>query len=288
MIWGGPGTSTHPFGGKVGFASRAAGEDIAVSYERFGTGEPLLVLLPSSAGPRGTTELLRRFGDYRDVVCVHPGQTARSEAVSAAHLLASLADEVVDLIDALELGPVDLVCHSTGCGIGQSLASRYQARVRRLILVAPWTHADPHLHGMQTLRIAAARTFDPEQYSRFNAALLFPPEYRRAHEAGFAQMARAAVDAPQDADAIACRLQAILAFDARVVWRDIASPTLVVTARDDQLMPSWQARETAAGIPGAELVELDGGGHMLLETRFDTLADLISGFLLRAGPSGAA
>jgi pimeloyl-ACP methyl ester carboxylesterase/DNA-binding CsgD family transcriptional regulator len=42
-------------------------------------------------------------------------------------------------------------------------------------------------------------------------------------------------------------------------------PTLVLHARDDQVIPVSEGRRLASGIPGAEFVELDSRNHILLE-----------------------
>ena len=154
-----------------------------------------------------------------------------------------------------------------------ALAATHGRRVASLALVNPWTYGDAHLCTMQRLRVAAARALGPADYSRFNSALLFPPEYRRRHEVGFAELAAGA--RPQDADAIERRLEAILAFDARPLLTHISAPTVVVSARDDQLMPGWFATEAAAALPVAALAELDGGGHMLPETRTTELLEIV-------------
>ena len=187
------------------------------------------------------------------------------------------AAELAELFDALGIDRAHLFCHSTGCGIGLSLSAACPDRVAGLVLVNPWSHGDAHLTAMQRLRVAAARALDPYCYAGFNASLLFPPDYRRAHAKAFEKLARNA--APQDADRIEDRLEAILAFDARPLAPGLTCPTLVTTAADDQLMPSWFGAELAALIPGAAHCALDGGGHMLPETRGDALANAVTDFL---------
>ena len=46
---------------------------------------------------------------------------------------------------------------------------------------------------------------------------------------------------------------------------NIRTPTLVLHARRDEVQPIDEGRLLAAGIPGAEFVELDSGNHILLE-----------------------
>jgi pimeloyl-ACP methyl ester carboxylesterase/DNA-binding CsgD family transcriptional regulator len=45
----------------------------------------------------------------------------------------------------------------------------------------------------------------------------------------------------------------------------VRAPTLVLHARDDEITPISEGRLVAAGIPGAEFVELDSRNHILLE-----------------------
>jgi len=187
------------------------------------------------------------------------------------------AGEVSDLLAALGISKAHLVCHSTGCGIGLAFAAAYPDRVERLVLTTPWQFADAHLTTMQNLRVAAARALNPQDYARFNASLLFPPDYRREHAAGFAGQAASA--GPQDADQIAGRLRAILGFDTRPLTPSIQTPSLVVSADDDQLMPCWFGRDIAASLPNACYEELRGGGHMLPETQTAKLLALVADFL---------
>ena len=250
-----------------------------IHYTQQGSGDPVVTLLPQSSGPVGVQPFLDRLAARFTVIRYDQRGTGQSAPTCEpeAMTMAARADEVVGLLDALEIGRTHLCCHSTGCGIGLTVASAYPDRVAGLALVNPWTHADPHLTVMQELRIAAARALDPTRYAWFNASLLFPPDYRRTHQAGFERMAQDA--APQDAAQIAERLNAILAFDARPLAPALACPTLVVTAADDPLMPAWFGRALAQSILAASLVELPGGGHMLPETRGAAVAAAVMDFL---------
>lgn len=60
-------------------------------------------------------------------------------------------------------------------------------------------------------------------------------------------------------------LQARAEVDVTDLLGAVRAPTLVIHARDDQVCPLSEGRLLAAGIPGAEFVELDSGNHVLLE-----------------------
>jgi len=254
-----------------------------IHYVRSGDGPPLVLLLPQSAGPVGVAPFVDGLAERFAVLRYDQRGTGQSppptnpDAVS----MSDRAGEVAGLLDALGISRADFFCHSTGCGIGLAFAAEHGDRVGRIVLASPWAYGDGHLTTMQNLRIAAARALAPSDYARFNASLLFPPTYRRLNQAGFDRIAAEA--APQDAAQIARRLNAILAFDSRPLTPKIDRPTLTMTAEDDQLMPTWFGRDIAKAMPNGRYIELQGGGHMLPETRTAEMLDLVTEFLRAPG-----
>ncbi len=252
----------------------------AIHYTRVGSGKPIIMLLPQSGGPVGTKPFVDRLAekfsiiryDQRGIGKSPPPENENGMSIDAR------TDEVTGLLDVIGIERTYLCCHSTGCGIGLAYASAKPEQVDALILINPWHWADSHLVTMQQLRIAVAKTLDPYQYSKFNASLLFPPEYRRTHQIEFEEMAESAKLAPHDAIQIEKRLNAILEYDTRPVTKKIRCPTLIVTAQDDQLMPAWFGQDLAADMNNAELVVLERGGHMLPETRHSELVSEIVKF----------
>lgn len=254
-------------------------QGVSLHYELTGTGDPLLVLMGQSTGPDGRGALIGALARSYTVITHDQRGTGRSRKVPEGFPIETLAADAIGLLDHLGIAKVHLLCHSTGCGMGQVIAANHPGRVDKLVLAAPWAYADDHLAAVQALRKAAAAALAPEFYARFNALLLFPPEFRRAHAAGFARVAAQAKDHPHDAAAIAARLDAILAFDARPLWPEIKRPTLVIVSRDDQIMPAWFGIDAARAISGARLVEFDGGGHMFPESRAEAFLEAVNAFL---------
>lgn len=59
--------------------------------------------------------------------------------------------------------------------------------------------------------------------------------------------------------------EARAAVDISALLAEVRTPTLVLHAREDAVVPIEEGRFLAAGIPGAEFVELDSRNHVLLE-----------------------
>ncbi len=250
-----------------------------IHYSERGDGAPLIMLLPQSGGPVGVEPFLDALSQSYRVITYDQLGTGLSGPVTTSDgmSMAGRSSEVIGLLDVLKIDRAHLCSHSTGCGIGIATAASANSYVDKLVLINPWSHGDCHLTTMQRLRVAAARALDPYRYAWFNASLLFPPEHRREHAVAFERLALEA--APQDADQIEARLEAILAFDARSLAPRLSCPSLVATSADDQLMPAWFGIELSSLIPDARHLAMDVGGHMLPETCGPELAVAISSFL---------
>lgn len=66
-------------------------------------------------------------------------------------------------------------------------------------------------------------------------------------------------------DIAACLLEARGAVDVTELLGEVRTPTLVLHSRDDYITPIIEGHILAAGIPGAQFVELDSKNHVLLE-----------------------
>lgn len=251
-------------------------DDVQIEYQISGDGPPLLLLLPQSSGPVGVEPMVELLAERYQVLRYCQRGTGRSSPSGGQRSMQAQADDAVSLLDALSISNAILFCHSTGCGIGLAMIDSAAQRFTGLVLVNPWTYADPHLEQMQQLRITLSRALEPIAYAQFNSALLFPPEYRREHCAGFEQVVARAQQQPHDPMVIEQRLQAILAFDARPILDNVGCPTLILSSADDQLMPAWFAEDAAARVFGSRLVIFPGGGHMLPETRGTEVADAVA------------
>ena len=70
-------------------------------------------------------------------------------------------------------------------------------------------------------------------------------------------------------------------LDIRSQLPKITQPTLIIHGEQDKIVPLERAKELAAAIPNAELLVLEGAGHVPTLTRPGQVADAIASFLRR-------
>lgn len=227
--------------------------DLSVHYIEQGAGDPVVLVHGNWAiGAWWLPTLARLPQGLRGIAPDLRGR-GRTEGPDSDYAIASLAADMLALLDALELGRAHLVGHSLGAAVAMQLALDHPARVASLAVLAP-----PWVEGM------------PEAF--------YNPERQRmlaADPAMFAMALRAiAPTAPDDdawrrlvAEGHRQRLAATLgAQDALRDWRPgdalgaIPCPKLAIGGEHDPLIPPPVA-ERAAQALGARLVIVAGAGH---------------------------
>jgi pimeloyl-ACP methyl ester carboxylesterase len=171
----------------------------------------------------------------------------------------SFADDLRAVLDALRVDGLIVGGISMGAGVALNFALRHPARVHALILSRPaWLDVPcpPNLEIFRTLsqwlkeegpqRTKERLLADPEfcriqAVSRDNAASILRQLERPRLEATIATLASLPADAP---------------CPAPEGWRGVGVPALVLVNGLDALHPVEYGRRLAAGIPGAQLVEI--------------------------------
>ncbi len=159
---------------------------------------------------------------------------------------------VVGLLDALEVERAVLVGHSMGGGISQMMALDHPDRVAGLVLVGTGARlrvAPTILEGLLN---------EPEQAIELITGWAWAPG---APEPLVDLGRQAMLDIPPQvihADFLACDR-----FDVMGRLKEIIAPTLVVSGTEDRLTPPKYGRYLQEHIPQAQLVLVEGGGHMV-------------------------
>jgi pimeloyl-ACP methyl ester carboxylesterase len=288
---------------------RARMGDLDIAYETFGdAGDPPLLLVMGlatqmigwpdefCAGLADRGHFVVRF-DNRDIgLSTHLDAAGPTDILavlggdvsSVPYGLADLADDTVGLLDALGLDDAHLVGASMGGMIAQLVALRHPARVRSLTSIMSTT-GDPGVGAPSEAALALLLT--PAAGDREGAVQRVVDTYRVIGSPGFEfdesavrDRAGLSFDRAYDPAGVARQLGAILTTPDRT--RDLKAvsvPTLVIHGSEDALVNMSGGRATAAAVPGAELLVVDGMGHDLPRAVWPEITDRICALIDRAG-----
>ncbi|HEV7370423.1 alpha/beta fold hydrolase [Arenibaculum sp.] len=233
----------------------------SLAYAVTGSGPPLLLVAGLSGAAAFWDPLVPALAErFRVVLHDHRG-TGRSSRCRIDYGVGQMAADLLALMDHLDIGRADLVGHSTGGAIGQTLAIDHPDRIGRLVLSATWPRACAYFRRMFEARKELLQLGGMASYRRHGTLFLYPPDWIAANDHALAEADRAAPIHPLDAEITARRIDAILRFDRFDDLGRIAAPTLVAVARDDAVTPPHHSYALAERIPGATLKVEPHGGH---------------------------
>jgi pimeloyl-ACP methyl ester carboxylesterase len=288
--------------------ARAAAGAIEIAYETFGdpADPPVLLVMGLATQMLGWPDefceglaerghFVVRF-DNRDIglsTHLHDAPSpdvmaaAAGDTSSASYTLSDMAGDTVGLLDALEIQSAHVVGASMGGMIAQTVAIEHPQHVRSLTSIMSTT-GDTSVGGatdeaLAVLLAPPARTRE-EAIERSVATfrVIGSPGYA-FDEAAVRERAGLSYDRAYDPAGVGRQLLAILASGSRKEQlAEIRVPTLVIHGADDPLIRATGGRATAAAIPDAELVVLEGMGHDLPRGLWPELTGRIAALVERA------
>ncbi|MEO8184498.1 MAG: alpha/beta hydrolase [Deltaproteobacteria bacterium] len=109
---------------------------IKLWHEVYGDGPPVIVLSGGLTTIPETMPLIAPLAKQRKVVAVELQGHGRSPDTDRPITLDTTADDVAAIIDALKLGPTDLIGHSFGGAAALRASIRHPEKVRRLVVIS--------------------------------------------------------------------------------------------------------------------------------------------------------
>jgi pimeloyl-ACP methyl ester carboxylesterase len=269
--------------GAVEYAERGAGEPLLAIHAVFGGCDQALLSV-DDLFPGRRVIAPSRFGYLGSAL--PPGATPAGQA-----------DAYAALLDALGIARADVAAFSAGAVSGLQFALRHPGRVKHLVVISGYWPGGPTAKAApQANRLLVRSEFPMWALRTFARPLL-------ARLFGVPKgLPLTAADARTLAGLIGSMFPVVpraegVIFDFFVSFPDvnrydleaITVPVLIVHAADDPVASCHAAQQAARRIPGAGLLRVDRGGHLMLGPQ-EAVGPEIAAFLEKSGltPPGAA
>ena len=237
---------------------------VNLHYDVHGRGQPLLFVnglgQPSIAWE---PELIQAMTKTHQVITFDNRGTGLSDKPDEPYTMEMFASDAISLLDRLNIPRAHVFGVSMGGMIAQELGAHYPQRVASLTLgcTTPGgrnaVQAPPE--SLKALQGRADMT--PEEAGRQAWNLSFSDEFIQSHRTQLEENLKRALAHATPRFAYERHYQATMTLRVFKHLKDIKIPTLVVTGRDDILIPSANSEIIAKEIPGAELKIFDNVGH---------------------------
>lgn len=247
---------------REGFVER---DGVRTWHAQFGDAGPWLVFSPiyqiaSSHMLRGVVPWLSQH--FRVVVMDLRGngrsdRPGRQEDYTFDHYYADL----LAVIDSLQVDRLAIVGISATTMAAIRLAAEQPQRVTHLVSAGGWVNMKletPQARETADQALARMRANWPAFLDGFFGAAFSEPHSTKPYEDAVVRNGGAT-----DGETVALGRAGWLGTDARELAARVRCPTLVIHGDGDKIAPFAQGETLAAAVPGARMLIVEGGGHLL-------------------------
>jgi 3-oxoadipate enol-lactonase len=260
--------------------------DIDIHYEFRGSGPAVLLIAGHSLDSR-VWEPVAAALEQR-ATCVMPDSRGAglSDVPRGPYSVNQMAGDLYGLLMTLGIDRAFVVGHSMGGYLALQLALDSPELVRGLTLVSTAAVGRRDALGMAPeARAALAHTRGSiEQIVGDNVRVSVSPGFLEQHPDRVERFIATRVERPPRGRGVIGQRAAADGFDVRDRLWEIGCPCTVIHGTDDRLISIERGRELAAAIEGAQLIELEGVGHL---PQLEAPAELADAIGRAAGLSGA-
>jgi 3-oxoadipate enol-lactonase len=256
-------------------------KNVNIYYEIIGQGEPLVMIRGISSNVDHWYEQVPVLSQKYQLLLFDNRAIARSSDPGGSFSTRDMAADTVGLMEAVGIKKAHVLGYSMGGMIAQEIALAYPEKVNGLILVA----TDCGI----SLRIKAKPEFSrlfsemirlgTNEAKKAAAGCLFAKQTLDTRPDIIQRYTEVSLRFPASQKTLGRQWAAITQHDACNRLAKISSPTLVITGSEDELIPPQNAKVMAQRIPVAQMISIDGGGHLFLIEQPEAFNEAVIGFL---------
>ncbi|MEU5942218.1 alpha/beta hydrolase [Micromonospora sp. NPDC047548] len=246
-----------------------------IYFTERGSGPPLLLVHGLMVTGEMFEPVIGHFASQHRVIVPDLRGHGRSRRLPPPYAVTQLASDLAQLLDQLGIDSTAVLGYSQGGAIAQQLVLDFPNRCDRLVLACTFAF------NMATCREKVEGHLLPLALQVLGMRLLAKLVVSRVGP----QLGKERADwlaglmADQDRELMVSAWKETVAFDSRRRLAEIACPTLVIAASNDQAVPIHHAKMLHDGVAGSQLVIIDDADHALIWTHADEFERATDDFL---------
>ena len=245
---------------------KVTANNIAMNYDRQGTGEPLILIPYLAADNACYAFQVPEYAKHFTCISLDLRGTGESEKTRGAYTTEGLSDDVAAFMDATGITKAHVAGLSLGGAVALWLAAKWPHKVQSLSLHSSWAKTDHFVKTVvESWQIVAKAVGVQEMIIRAIFPWCLTPELY-AEKPEYIESLAAFVRSrpPQEVTDFVQQSNAVLTHDVEAQLGQISAPTQVTFGRHDQITSARLAERLTSGIRGSELVIFEGCAHAAL------------------------
>lgn len=257
---------------------------INIHYEEQGSGDPLLLIMGFTVSAVGWHWNIPTFAQHFRTIAFDNRGVGQSDKPDIPYSMAMFADDTAGVLDALNIDRAHVFGISMGGMIAQEFTLRYPQRVKTLTLgctncggpnnILP---KDPDVLNM----LGNINAVEVQEAALAMTKVAVTRWFMQRHMDVLLELNQLSAQHPTPKHGMVQQMQAILGHDTYERLPQIKVPTLVITGKEDGLVPPENSVTLAQRIPNADLVLLSNASHLFNIELPEATAEAIIGFIRR-------
>ena len=234
---------------------------------------PIVLVHGTMGKSEDWSRVMEELSNSRSVI--RPIYRERAAGTNSTNELAikDLADEVIAAVRAEGEQRFDLVGGSLGAAVATYIAAEYPEMVSSLVLVSGFSHGkDPRLNLQFKLWLRLAST-DKVAFTKLLLVSGLSPGFWAAFDEPTLNGITENFIESTDWRPVEPTIRVDLSVDVREYAAKIKAPTLLITAKHDQIVPPAYSENL---VPEAKTLELDSGHLIFLEKPVELASAILS------------
>jgi 3-oxoadipate enol-lactonase len=257
---------------------------INLYYEEHGTGEPLVLIMGFTVSSIDWHWNIPDFAKQFRIIAFDNRGVGQSDKPDVPYSMALFADDTAGVLAGLGIDNAHIFGISMGGMIAQEFALRYPQRVKTLTLGCTncggpqsMLSKDPDVLNM----LANIASVDVQQAALTMTKVAVTPWFMQKRMDVLLELNRLSARHPTPQHGMVCQMHAIQGHDTYDRLPQLTMPTLVITGKEDGLVPPENSVTLAQRIPNADLVLLSNASHLFNIELPAATAEVVTRFIQR-------
>jgi pimeloyl-ACP methyl ester carboxylesterase len=255
---------------------------ISLYYEEHGSGEPLILIMGFTVSSIGWHWNIPAFAQSFRTIAFDNRGVGQSDKPDEPYSMSMFADDTAGLLDGLDIDSAHIFGISMGGMIAQEFALRHPERVKSLTLGCTncggentILSSDPEvLHMLEHIESVSV-----EEAALAMTKVAVTPWFMQKHMDTLIELNKLSAVHPTPKHGMVSQMAAIQSHDTYARLPQISVPSLVITGKQDGLVPPENSVVLSRQIPNAELLILSNASHLFNIERPQTTVDSVTSFI---------
>lgn len=223
----------------------------------------------------------KRLAERYKVILFDNRGAGRSDQPPGPCSIEQMACDSVGLMDALGIDRAHIFGGSMGGMIALQLALDHRERINKLILGATSAGGKSRVFPPTEIQkyFYPRKDLSAHDYLLWTSKVCYPQEFIDAHPDIVEKKIQANLRFPSTLQSYEAQLEAFMTFDVEGRLSTIQAPTMVIIGDQDVLTPPQNSLLMAGRIPGAQMRQIEGAGHIFWISHPAKTASIAEDFL---------